>query len=543
MSAIAREPEASPPAPARGARFGRGAGGAAALVALGILASRLFGVVRQILQARFLGTGAAADAFMAAFKVPNFLQNLFGEGALSASFIPVYSQLLAKGEDEEAGRAAGAVFALLVLTVSVVVLVGVVATPVFIPLIAQGFDPERKRMTITLTRILFPGAGIFVISAWCLGILNSHRKFLLSYSAPVLWNVAMIGTLLWFGRSQGPSDLAATLAWASVAGAALQFLVQVPSTVRLVRHLRLSIDTRSPNVRTISRNFAPVFVSRGVVQISGYIDQWLASFLPMGMVATLGYAQTVYLLPVSLFGMSVSAAELPEMSRALGDRDEVSAYLRGRLGRGLRHIAFWVVPSAAAFLAFGDVIARLLFEHGRFLARDTVYAWGILAGSAVGLLATTMGRLYSSTYYALHDTRTPLRFAIVRVVLTTVLGALFALWLPGALGIDRHWGAAGLTSSAGIAGWVEFALLRSRLNRRIGETGLPGRLLLSLWGAAAVAALAGWEMRGLTTHLLRIAGDPLVLATFGVVYLLVTIALGVPEVGTLFARLRRKTPR
>ena len=535
MSAIAQE-VMDGVEPSRTAKRGRG--GAAALVATGILASRVFGLFRQILQAKYLGTTPAADAFVAAFKIPNFLQNLFGEGALSASFIPVYSRLLAQADEEEAGRVAGAVFSLLALTVAVIVLVGVVAAPALIPLIAPGFNPVTKRMTITFTRILFPGAGIFVISAWCLGILNSHRKFLLSYSAPVLWNVAMIVALLWFGKSQGPTDLAATLAWASVVGAGLQFLVQVPSTLRLVHRLRMSLDTKSKNVRTISRNFGPVFVSRGVVQISGYIDQWLASFLPTGMVATLAYSYTVYVLPVSLFGMSVSAAELPEMSRALGTKDEVAEYLRGRVGRGLRQIAYFVIPSAAAFLAFGDVIAGLLFQRGHFGAQATHYAWGILAGSAVGLLATTMGRLYSSTYYALHDTRTPLNFALVRVALTTALGALFALWLPGALRIDKHWGAAGLTASAGIAGWVEFMLLRSRLNRRIGVTGLPRRLVGSLWAAAAVGTLAGWEMRGLTTHQHRIIADPLVLATFGIVYLLMTFALGIPEANVLLARVR-----
>jgi len=511
---------------------------AAVFVALGIFASRVFGLVRQMLQARYLGTAAAADAFTAAFKIPNILQNLFGEGSLSASFIPVYSRLLAEGKDEEAGRVAGAVAALLMLVVAVVVLVGVVATPALIPLIAPGFDPEKKRMTIQLTRILFPGAGIFVVSAWCLGILNSHRRYLLSYSAPVLWNVAMIAALLWFGKSQQPLDLASTLAWASVAGALLQFLIQVPTTLRLARHLHFALDTRSTHVRSVARNFGPAFVSRGAVQISGYIDIWLASFLPTGMVATIFYAQAVYVLPVSLFGMSVSAAELPEMSRALGDHDQVSTYLRTRLGTGLRNIAFFVIPSAAAFLAFGDVIAALLFQRGRFSATDSHYAWGILAGSAVGLLATTMGRLYSSTYYALHDTRTPLRFAVVRVILTTLLGYLFALPLPRLLGIDAHWGAAGLTASAGIAGWIEFVLLRSRMNRRIGDTGIPARLVATLWAAAAVGVAAGWEMRALSAHQPPFISRVLVLATYGIVYLVTTAALRVPEAARLTARLR-----
>jgi putative peptidoglycan lipid II flippase len=534
MSAAARattnEPRSGP----------RRTGAAAVIVAIGIMASRIFGVARQTLMAHFLGVTAAADAFNAAFKIPNILNNLFGEGALSASFIPVYSRLLEEGRDEDAGKLAGAILALMSLVVAVAVLIGVAITPFLIPLIAPGFDPERRDLTIRLVRILFPGAGLFVISSWCLGVLNSHRKFLISYSAPILWNVAMIAALLGFGGLNAPPELAVILAWASVAGALLQFLVQLPTALALTRPLRLSLDTTSAEVRRVSRNFGPVLTSRGVVQISGYIDQWLASFLPLGMVSALSYAQTIYLLPVSLFGMAVSAAELPEMSRAVGSEEEVAAQLRTRLAAGLRQIAFFVIPSATAFLAFGDVIAALLFQNGgRFTATDSRYAWGILAGSAVGLLASTLGRLYSAAYYALHDTRTPLRFALVRVALTTVLGALFAFGGPVLLGIDHHWGAAGLTSSAGIAGWVEFSLLRSRLNRRIGVTGLPGRLVATLWAAALAGAIAGWGVRVLTGGAPGFVSRALVLAVCGGVYLVATLALGVPEARSALRRLRR----
>ncbi|MGH7618294.1 MAG: murein biosynthesis integral membrane protein MurJ, partial [Gemmatimonadaceae bacterium] len=469
----------------------RKTGGAAAIIAGSILASRMFGIVRQSLMATFLGTTEAADAFWAAFRISNIIQNLFGEGVLSASFIPVYAPLVSRGDDEEAGRVAGAVGALLVLAVSVLVLIGILATPFLIPLIAPGFHGEKRELTIQLARILFPGAGIFVIGAWCLGILNSHRKFFLPYFAPVLWNVVMIATLIVAGPHRGERDLVVLLAWASVAGAVLQFLVQVPTTLGLVRHLRVSLGLRSENVKRAVLNFGPVFVSRGVVQISSYIDNLLASLLPGGMVATFGYASGVILLPVSLFGMSISAAALPAMSAALGNESEVAAAMRAFLKRGLRHIAYFVIPSAAAFLAFGDVIARVLFQYRKFTPQDSLYAWGILAGAAVGLLASTLGRLYSSTYYALHDTRTPLRFATLRVILTTALGYFFALPLPRLIGIDPHWGAAGLTASAGVAGWVEFALLRSRLNRRIGETGVEARFVALLWGCAAAAAAAG----------------------------------------------------
>jgi putative peptidoglycan lipid II flippase len=521
----------------------RGTGAAAALVGAGILASRLLGVVRQSLMARYLGatTGIAADAFMAAFKIPNLLQNLFGEGALSASFIPVYSNLMARNEREEAGRVAGAVAAILALVTSGLVLLGVWLTPFLIPVIAPGFTGEKRELTITLTRILFPGAGIFVLSAWCLGVLNSHRRFFLSYAAPVLWNVAMIGALVGFGGRQDRVQLAITLGWASVAGAALQFLVQLPTVLRLIPGLRLSLDYTGANVRKVLANFTPVFFSRGIVQVSAYVDQLLASLLPQGMVALLGYAVTIYTLPVSLFGMSISAAELPEMSSVLGDESEIATMLQARLNAGLRRIAFFVIPSAAAFLVLGDVIARALFQSGRFTQTDTIFTWGILAGSAVGLLASTLGRLYSSTYYALHDTRTPLRFAIVRVTLTTILGYLFAIPLPGLLGIDQRWGAAGLTASAGIAGWIEFLLLRSRLNRRIGVTGLPKRYVATLWLSAAVAAGTAFVIRRELTGTHRFVFAAAVLGGFGIVYGAVTLALRIPEARALVARVSRRS--
>jgi putative peptidoglycan lipid II flippase len=511
------------------------------LVAAGILASRIVGLVRQRVFNYYFGLSDAADAFNAAFRVPNFLQNLFGEGVLSASFIPVYARLLAEGDDRESGRVAGAVAAVLALATSVLVLAGVLATPYLIWAIAPGFHGEKRELTIRLVRILFPGAGLLVFSAWCLGILNSHRKFFLSYTAPVIWNAAMIATLAAFGGRE-QSALAASLAWGSVIGSGLQFGVQLPVVLRLTRKLRLRLDTRAGHVREVLRNFTPVFVSRGVVQISGYVDQVLASLLGKGAVAALANAQSINTLPVSLFGMAVSAAELPAMSSALGDEAQVAGQLRQRLNAGLRRIAFFVVPSAMAFLALGDVITAALYQTGKFTHGDSVYVWGILAGSAVGLLASTLGRLYASTYYALRDTRTPLRYAVVRVALTTALGYLCAIPLPRWMGIDPHWGAAGLTASAGVAGWVEFALLRRTLNRRIGRTGLPAALVAKLWSSAAVAAAAAWGVKLAIGRQGPILGAAAILGPYGVLYFGATYVLRVEECKRAMrplARLRR----
>ena len=509
-------------------------------VSAGIFATKLFGIIRQSFIARYLGATHTADAFNAAIRIPNLLQNLFGEGALSASFIPVYTRQLAEGDEEEAGRVAGATIAILALVISVLVLLGVIFTPQLLPLIAPGFKDERRELAITYVRIFFPGTGILVLSAWCLGVLNSHRKFFLSYSAGVAWNVVIIIALVWFGPRQELNTLARTAAWASVVGAGAQFLVQLPTVLLLVKRLRVSLDWSRPSVRLVVRNFIPVGISRGVVQLSAFIDQAISSYLPVGMVSLLMYATTISYVPVSMFGIGISAAELPEMASVLGSIEERARQLRERLNAGLRYIAFFVIPSAAAMLASGDVMAAALFEHGRrFSHQNTVYTWAILAGSAVGLLASTMGRLYSSTYYALHDTKTPLKFAIVRVVLTSVLGYLFALPLPRALGIDPHWGAAGLTVSFGIAGWIEFSLLRRGMNRRIGVTGLPLSLAGRLWTASLLAGAVAFGLKMVLPAMSHVFVAALVLGAFGIVYLGAVTALRVPEAEILLRRLRR----
>jgi putative peptidoglycan lipid II flippase len=253
-------------------------------------------------------------------------------------------------------------------------------------------------------------------------------------------------------------------------------------------------------------------------------------------------AQTLYLLPVSLFGMAVSAAELPEMSSATGGDAVRAEHLQARLRGSLRRIVFLVVPSAVAFVVIGRSIVALLFQTGRFGAGDTELVWIILAGSAIGLSAGTQGRLLGSAFYALGDPRPPLRAALVRVAITAVLGWAFALPLRHQLGYSPTWGAFGLTASAGLAAWIEFALLRRWLARRIGPVPVPVRLGLGTLAAAAAAAALGLAADRLATT----AGAPIWLASlaaiaaFGGVYLGITAAAGVPEAAAFTRRLRRR---
>ena len=514
--------------------------GGATRVALGILASRILGLVRQRVFANYFGNSLAADAFAVAFRIPNLLQNLLGEGVLSASFVPVYARLLAKDEDDRAREVAGAVLALLGLVVAVLVLGGIVLAPWIVTVLAPGFDGDAKVLATQLVRLLFPGAGLFVFSAWALGVLNSHRHFFLAYAAPVAWNVAQIAALLIWGGKQPQEALVMTVAWASVVGALLQFVVQLPEVYKLAGAIRPMFRRGHPDVQEIVRNFLPVVTGRGVVQISAYVDTMIASKVVQGAVSALTYSQLIYMLPISLFGASVSAAELPAMSSELGADDEVAQKLRERLDGALRRVAFLVIPSAMAFIVLGDFIVGAIYQGGRFGKSDTTWVWGILAGSSAGLLASVFGRLYASAFYALRDTQTPMRFAILRVALSVVLGAGLALWGPGLFGIEARWGVAGLTFGSGLAGWVEYGLLRAALRRRIGDVGTPRTFLALLWALSAIAALVAGGMH-LAEHVL----PPLVLsltglAVYAVAYLAMARVAGVREVSAVLARIPKR---
>jgi putative peptidoglycan lipid II flippase len=515
------------------------------LVACGILLSRIAGLIRQRVFAHYLGSLPAADAFQAALRIPNFLQNLLGEGVLSASFIPVYARLVAGENEKEADRVASVIGSLLAVVTSILVVLGIFATPLLIDAIAPGFSGATRQLTITLVQILFPGVGALVMSAWCLGILNSHGRFFLSYSAPVLWSLFIIAGLVLFGNTTAPSNLVIYVAWSSVAGSLAQLLIQIPTILKVTRRLHFSLNLSSGPIQNVLSSFVPVFISRGVVQLSAYIDNLLASLLPSGSVSLLGYAQTIGLLPISLFGMSISAAELPAMSRALaGDQGEMRAELTERLAAAMRRLIFFIVPASMSFFAFGDTISALLFQTGKFGRTDSLYIWALLGGSGVGLVASTSGRVCSSAFYALRDTRTPLKFALLRVLLTVVLGYLFAFPLPRLLHLDPKWGLAGLTASAGMAGWIEYLLLRRALLKRVNPFSPSARLMISLWVAAILSAALVFPLkyyRPLGMH--PILEGLAILPLYGFFYLALTFLMRVKQAELLVKRvpfLRRR---
>jgi putative peptidoglycan lipid II flippase len=530
------------------------------LVAAGILLSRVAGLLREAATGSFLGTGVGAEAFRAALRIPNLLQNLLGEGVLSASFIPVYSKALAEGREEDAGRLAGAVAGLLLVVTSTIVLAGVVFARPLTRLFVPGFDdPARYELTVTLVRILTPGIGFLVLSAWCLGILNSHRRFFLSYVAPVVWNVAIITALVgtYALITQAEVALAQAMAWGAFVGSILQFGIQLPAVLRRQRGLRPSLAMDAPGVRTVLQRFGQVVMGRGGVQLAGYVDLFVASLLAFGAVAALGYAQVLYLLPISLFGMSVAASELPALSTV--DREDRAALI-ARLDRGLGRVAFFVVPSSVAFVLVGDLVVATVYQGRNFTADAAAQVGVILAVYALGMLASTSSRLLQSALYGVGDTRSPAIYALLRVVLSLSVGIAVMFPLDAfqmtAAGLelvgDPAWsiaptelrqgpesafrlGAAGLAFGAAVGSWFELWLLRIRVRVLFGRVRLGGphaRGIAIGAAAAAVTALASRWLVGVLELHARIEGL-IAMALIGIVYLAVTRWRRVPEAADL----------
>jgi putative peptidoglycan lipid II flippase len=513
---------------------------ASTLVATGIFLSRVAGLVRERLVAMCFGTGLHADVFGAALRMPNVLQNLLGEGTLSASFIPVYSELLGKGRTEEAGRVAGAMFALLLAVAGGIALLGIVFAPGLVSLFTPGFEGQRRELMIALVRILFPMTGVLVLSAWSLGILNSHRRFFVPYFAPVLWNAAIIAVLVGY-RHAALDKLLMAAAWGALLGGVLQFGFQLPFVLRVERSLRLGGARSEAGFREAVRNAGPAILGRGVVQLSGYVDMVLASLLAIGAVARLRYAQTLYVLPVSLFGMSIAAAELPELARSGSGAAEV---LRERLIAAVRRVSFYVVPSLVAFVLLGQILVAGVYQSGHFHSADATLVWYTLIAYSVGLLASTNARVYQSAFYALRDTRTTARIAMLRVLVSAITGAGLMLqfepvtvgWLhipAGALSELRAaglpLGPVGLASGATLGAWFEWTMLRRALARRIGMVGAGTGQLLRMFGAALIAAAVAYAVGRAARSLHPLPTAACVAAIYGAVYFVVARAWGLAE--------------
>ena len=408
------------------------------MVAAGILASRGVGLVREMVIAAALGRGAIADSFRVAMRVPNLLQNLLGEGSISAAFVPVYARLVEEGRNDDAHRLARQTLGVLSAVVTILVaLIFIGARPMVWLTTLGRISGDRFELAVELTRFTALGIGFLVLSAFCLGILNAHRRYLLSYAAPVLWSLAQIvgfAAALIFGQDAG--DIARWGAVAMVVGSLGQLLVQVP-TVRAVGGLGRPSISIGPELREVLSRFVPAVGGRGVVQLSSYVDLALASFLAAGAIATIGYAMPLYLLSIAVFGFSVAVSELTEMSRSTAGLDAVAARVRAAQRRVLLPAGLVTAGAVGAggivvgsLYEFINDLARRLFDLGAetsFSSQDTTAVALTLAAFALGLPAAMVARVSQNALYALGDVKGPARIALVRLGVGAVFGFILML--------------------------------------------------------------------------------------------------------------------
>jgi len=546
---------------------------AAPHVAAGIFLSRIMGVLRERAVAHFFGLGAHYDVFAAAFRAPNFLQNLLGEGTLSAAFIPIYSRMIDEGRAEEAGRFAGAVFGLLLALVTGLVLLGIVFaeqivtlfTPYFLhdaSLVAEGsLSVDRFELTVHAIRIVFPGTGILVMSAWALGVLNSHRRFFLSYFAPVLWNASIIFVL--FGAAAFMLDdpfafipgsvslttlntLITAAFFGALLGGLLQFLVQLPLVTRLIKGFRFSFSRKVKGVQEAIQAFLPVVAGRGVAQLSGYLDFFMASFLAVGALGALRSAFTIYMLPVSLFGMSVAASELPELATI--EKNNTDSFIE-RTDRSLRQILFLTVPTMVGYICFGYLIVGGLFRTGSFGINANWLVYILVCGYSLGLLATTMSRLLQNAFFALRDTKTPAKIAVWRVTVSTIVAVplmfvLDRIPLADTVGITAqqqplYLGTLGLCVGASVGGWFELWRLQRKLSERMTGFVLPWRSLGLMMVMAILAVLPAALVWWLLPELHVILEAAIVMGIFALTYLGMAHLIKSPELKTWMGLMRK----
>jgi putative peptidoglycan lipid II flippase len=444
--------------------------------------SRLLGYARDTVVANFFGAGAAADAFYVAFRISNLLRRLLGEGALSVSFIPVFSEYLEKHGKEETQRFLNIMFTTLTVVLLVITVLGVVFAKQITMFTAMGFErtPERFALTVTLTRYMFPFILFICLAALLTGVLNSFGSFFLPAMAPACLSVAEVAYIYMIAAFVSPNNQIIGLAISVTLGGFSQFFIHIPALLEKGYNLKWDWKPKHEGVRRVGKLMVPATIGTAADQINAFVDTICASFLAIGSNTALYYSNRVMQLPLALFGIALSQVALPSMSASVarGNIGEV----KETLNFALRLTLFMIVPATVGLIVLGHPIVQVLFQHGRFSAHATAITNQALMYFSVGLFAYAAVKILAGGFYAFQNTKIPVRIAISCVCINVVLNVVFIKFTSMGVG--------GLALATATASWVNavtlFLLLRKRLGllggRRIGRT-----LLKSLTGSALMA--------------------------------------------------------
>jgi len=446
--------------------------------------SRVTGLAREMLMAHYFGTSLAKSAFDVAFRIPNLFRNLLGEGALSAAFVPVFSESI---EREGAGKAhdmAGRMMTLLGVALAVIVLVGVLLVTAVIAFVPLG---EKAAAVLPLLRIMLPYAFFICLVALGMAVLNSFHRFALAAFTPVLMNVTMILTLVficpWYGK--GVWDRIYVAAWGVIGAGALQFMCQIPALAKVGFRPGVSFAWRhDERIRKVLQRMAPVALGLGVFQVNVAVDSVLALIIAGWAAAALNYAQEIVYLPLALFGTAMGTVLLPTFSRHVA-RNETGEILQ-TINLAMRNLILLMVPASVGLLVLATPIVQLIFasKSGHFTADSTFYTARAVAFFAPGLVFFGVYKILVPVFYAFKDTRTPVRIGVAVVALNFALNVISVITLP------LYFKHAGMALSTVIASIVNCVVLGYILHKRLGSPGW-GRIARAAGGAVAASAIMG----------------------------------------------------
>jgi putative peptidoglycan lipid II flippase len=444
-----------------------------------------------MLVAHLFGAGLAADAFYAAFRIPNLLRRLLGEGSLSASFIPVLSEYLHTKSKEETQELINVVFTTLLIVLTVLTVLGMIFSRQIVGIIAYGFanDPEKLQLTTDLTRLMFPFVLFICLAALGLGILNTLSSFFMPAIAPASLSVSEIGFILALAPMMAPGNQIKGLAIAVIIGGIGQFAVQLPQMLRLGWRFAFRFDLHHPGLRRIGLLMLPSMIGLSVDQINAFVDTICASFLQQGSITALYYSNRVMQLPLAIFGLAMASVALPTMSKAAAQKnmDEV----KGIMNYSIRLIIFILVPAAVGLMIIGLPIIRVLFERGNFDIHASMLTNSALVFYAVGLPAFAIVKVLASAFFSLQQNQVPVKVGVVAMLLNAVLNVVLMQFL----------GVGGLALATSIASYFNAVALAVILRKKIGVLGMR-RIAVTVLQTAGAALLMGATCYVIAYHLL-----------------------------------------
>ncbi|HWR21299.1 MAG TPA: murein biosynthesis integral membrane protein MurJ, partial [Verrucomicrobiae bacterium] len=451
---------------------------AAGVVSGATLLSRILGFVRDLIIARAFGAGTATDAFFAAFRLPNMLRELLGEGALSAAFIPVFTEAFTKRGRESAWRLAWTILTLLTVLLVLVSIAGILLAPWLIRLIAPGFQaiPSKLHLAIYLTRLMFPYILFIGVAALFMAILNSQGHFATPALSPSILNIAMIGCAIFLTPYVDPPIMA--LAIGVLIGGVGQLLIQIPVVWKRGMGAHRGFDLSDPAVGRITRLMTPGVAGLAITQVNVFIGTLLASLMGEGGISILYYAFRLIQLPIGVFGVAIATAAFPAMARQAANRS--LGEVGGTVAYAIRLVLFVTLPAMVGLMVFRIPIVQLLFERGAFDRTVTLATAEVVLFYAFGLGAYVSNRILVPAFYSLQDTATPVKIGMVAVLVNIAASLL----------LMRPLGLAGLALATTLSSFVNLGLLLIALRRRLGQLpGLSFRSLAPIGGAAVAMAL------------------------------------------------------